>query len=474
MASYKNRLQEFFQKRHLDLPKYETADHGGAFACKILLSDGKSIVSSEFPNKKSAEQDAAAKALQYIEQNESRFAMPAKAISPMLAALHNMNNLAPTPPRESNPLSEISYKNLLQEFMQSRSLGTPKYSTQANGPSHSAVWYCELQIPPHPSYGNLKFVSTTYHNSKTRAEQDAARQACIYFKLSVPESSAPHSQSLPIPQQTSPPQTGRLFPPPNSYESPGYKSPVNATPSGPSPHAPEFRPPGTPLSAVVMPSIGARSLGKVPFSQPQRPIMVPQPSYSISPGLPKDRIFDEGRLQCRRYLERVMKKYEPSDLEFKTITRDFPPHGRYYKGAVYSAYHKRTIMGQDWHLIPEEAEDDAAECLLAMMELLELPSPRAAAAVPDYGRPRTMQESQRTGPIEYQAASTPQENTAETRGSFPGPTVLPTSMSEIEPELTELISNIKKIHFPPPAPRPRMQTNFDGEDDTDQPLFVDQ
>jgi hypothetical protein len=170
-----------------------------------------------------------------------------------------------------------------------------------------------------------------------------------------------------------------------------------------------------------------------------------------------------------------MKKYKPSELEFTTFTKDFPPNGRYFGAKVHSAYHNRTIRSQDYHITPEAAEDDAAECVLVMMELMEFPERRSVLAAPDYGRPRVMQESQQKGPSQYESEqSSPMQNSAEARGSFPGPTVLPTSMSDIEPELSALISNIKKIHFPPPAPRPRHPNFESADDDPDQPLFVEQ
>jgi hypothetical protein len=357
--------------------------------------------------------------------------------------------------------------------MQSRSLGTPKYSTQATGPSHTAVFLCELQIPPHPSFGNLKFVSSTYYNAKTKAEQDAARQACIYFNIIKPEFSTPDSQSIPISQPTSPPQASRPF---AKLQSVG----------GPSPNAPEFRPsvpiPGNLLgigtSSVPIATLlgfGTPSPSLVSaFNEQPYPTAVPQPTYSLPPG-PKDRIHDEGRLHTRRFLENVMKKYKPSELEFTTFTKDFPPNGRYFGAKVHSAYHNRTIRSQDYHITPEAAEDDAAECVLVMMELMEFPERRSVLAAPDYGRPRVMQESQQKGPSQYESEqSSPMQNSAEARGSFPGPTVLPTSMSDIEPELSALISNIKKIHFPPPAPRPRHPNFESADDDPDQPLFVEQ
>jgi len=73
MLSSKNQLQEFFQKRKLDPPFYETesvASDTPRFRSVVILCDGTEFCSDIFPKKKEAEKDAARKALSFIESSD--------------------------------------------------------------------------------------------------------------------------------------------------------------------------------------------------------------------------------------------------------------------------------------------------------------------------------------------------------------------------------------------------------------------
>lgn len=69
--SFKNILQELYQKQKLPLPKYETVrlggrDHRPVFVSKITLFDGQIVEGDQETTKRSSELNAAEKALQLV------------------------------------------------------------------------------------------------------------------------------------------------------------------------------------------------------------------------------------------------------------------------------------------------------------------------------------------------------------------------------------------------------------------------
>lgn len=104
----------------------------------------------------------------------------------------------PDPSRGST--TDISYKNLLQEWLQGRGRGPPTYSSMSEGPSHQAVWISTVTLPS----GMGMFKSEVCIN-KSRAEQEAARKACLHLGIVTPsENNSPTSSP-----QTEHPLAGR-------------------------------------------------------------------------------------------------------------------------------------------------------------------------------------------------------------------------------------------------------------------------
>jgi hypothetical protein len=76
--SSKNRLQEFFQKRGLPLPKYTTSraggpDHKPIWVCQIQLPDGDIVMGSPESSRRAAELSAAEDALTQITGDEEEY-----------------------------------------------------------------------------------------------------------------------------------------------------------------------------------------------------------------------------------------------------------------------------------------------------------------------------------------------------------------------------------------------------------------
>lgn len=72
--SFKNDLQEYFQKRKLPIPTYTTTRAGGVahdprWVAQVTLSDGRIYVSSPYSSKKSAELEAAETAIEALEED---------------------------------------------------------------------------------------------------------------------------------------------------------------------------------------------------------------------------------------------------------------------------------------------------------------------------------------------------------------------------------------------------------------------
>ncbi|KAL3825647.1 hypothetical protein ACJIZ3_021676 [Penstemon smallii] len=157
LQMYKNRLQQYAQKKSLGFPVYtnvvEGPPHLRRFKSKVSL-DGKSFETSEFfTTLKEAEQAAAKVACQ--------------------ALLDGMN-------QEDGLL----YKNLLQEFAQKKGLLCPSYETISSGMSHKPVFVSTVEI------GSNSFRGTEA-NTKKQAEMIAAKIAyhALTKSCSVLESS---------------------------------------------------------------------------------------------------------------------------------------------------------------------------------------------------------------------------------------------------------------------------------------------
>lgn len=126
----KSILQEFCQKSKMSLPVYDTqASYQGnrisGYTCVLTLNDVTYPSDSIYPNKRDAEHSAAAKALASLDP---------------INIMHSPYSIRSQGPLPSPPLSSptfsthsVSYKNLLQEHMQQRSLESPIYDTKTKG-----------------------------------------------------------------------------------------------------------------------------------------------------------------------------------------------------------------------------------------------------------------------------------------------------------------------------------------------------
>jgi hypothetical protein len=74
----------------------------------------------------------------------------------------------------------MNYKNKLQEFCQKDNLGFPIYTST----------YTDLLWKSSVSWNELKFNSTLEHNNKRSAEQDAAKNAYVYFMTNINQCSS--------------------------------------------------------------------------------------------------------------------------------------------------------------------------------------------------------------------------------------------------------------------------------------------
>ncbi|KAL3525516.1 hypothetical protein ACH5RR_013888 [Cinchona calisaya] len=159
---HKNRLQEYAQKSSLPLPVYTTVNEGAQHAPKFratVLVDGTYYTSKEtFSNRKSAEQDAAKIALQYVKPKVNYVGFPVI--------------------REDT----IFCKSILNEYAVKMRLDKPVYNTIRSGGL----------IPVFVS--SLVFNGVSYTGDKGRnkkeAEQLAARAVILSIIDSVDSASA--------------------------------------------------------------------------------------------------------------------------------------------------------------------------------------------------------------------------------------------------------------------------------------------
>lgn len=122
----KSVLHEFCQSHKLSLPQYETeANYDGSalvgFHCVLFVKDEYFTTDHLFSNKRDAEHAVARKALNVLGYY---------ARSPLNTGNTPIHNPAGAP---SYKTPETSYKNLLQEHLQQRSIETPSYETQLTG-----------------------------------------------------------------------------------------------------------------------------------------------------------------------------------------------------------------------------------------------------------------------------------------------------------------------------------------------------
>ncbi|KAH7855764.1 hypothetical protein Vadar_028587 [Vaccinium darrowii] len=141
---YKNRLQNYAQKRNLLLPEYSTEregpPHASRFKSKVTI-DGKSYESPEFTSTlKEAEHAAAKVALESLSVNEVQ------------------------------EIDSGLYKNLLQELAQKEGLDVI-YETNVSGPPHMPTFVSTVVIRGQHFEGQAA-------KSKKEAETNAAKVAC--------------------------------------------------------------------------------------------------------------------------------------------------------------------------------------------------------------------------------------------------------------------------------------------------------
>mgnify|MGYP000443903545 CR=1 FL=1 len=88
MSSSKNRLQEYYQKRGLRLPVYDTTQTGaGLFQSRVTLSTGGTFTGEPSQNKRAAELSAATVALGYLPAEGGRHsALPAAGVPALPAS----------------------------------------------------------------------------------------------------------------------------------------------------------------------------------------------------------------------------------------------------------------------------------------------------------------------------------------------------------------------------------------------------
>jgi dsRNA-specific ribonuclease len=125
----KSVLHEFCQSQKMSLPQYETeASYDGSallgFHCVLVVTDEYFTTDRLYTNKREAEHAVARKALNVFGYY---------ARSPLYTGDTPPIHQAVGTPSFKTP--ETSYKNLLQEHLQQRSIETPDYETQLTGMS---------------------------------------------------------------------------------------------------------------------------------------------------------------------------------------------------------------------------------------------------------------------------------------------------------------------------------------------------
>ncbi|KZV48998.1 hypothetical protein F511_09594 [Dorcoceras hygrometricum] len=147
---YKNRLQQYAQKKDLSLPVYtcesEGPPHARRFKSRVSFN-GKSYETAEFfPTLKEAEHAAAKIACQMLQIDQ---------------------------------IQEASlYKNLLQELTQKRGLLCPTYETIRSGPPHRSVFVSTVEIG-----------SSTFHGDEAKSKKQAEMNAATVAYCALTESS---------------------------------------------------------------------------------------------------------------------------------------------------------------------------------------------------------------------------------------------------------------------------------------------
>ncbi|XP_022980603.1 double-stranded RNA-binding protein 1-like isoform X2 [Cucurbita maxima] len=145
---YKNKLQNFAQKKNLTLPVYtcerDGPPHASRFRCKVEI-DGKTYESPEFHATLKDAENAVAK----------------------VALLSSCQDGV----QEDSGL----YKNLLQEMAQKKGLGLPVYSTSQSGEIHVPVFVSTVKI------GEANFEGEQ-SRTKKQAEMSAAKAAYMSIK----------------------------------------------------------------------------------------------------------------------------------------------------------------------------------------------------------------------------------------------------------------------------------------------------
>lgn len=154
---YKNKLQNFAQKKNLTLPVYtcerDGPPHASRFRCKVEI-DGKTYESPEFHATLKDAENAVAK----------------------VALLSSCQDGV----QEDSGL----YKNLLQEMAQKKGLGLPVYSTSQSGEIHVPVFVSTVKI------GEANFEGEQ-SRTKKQAEMSAAKAAYMSIKEGKSSSTNP-------------------------------------------------------------------------------------------------------------------------------------------------------------------------------------------------------------------------------------------------------------------------------------------
>lgn len=158
----KNTLQHLCQKRGM-IPEYATEypPHEVGYISKVTV-DGKTFSSDVHSSKKAAEAAAARVAIDYLTTNFSESTTGN-------SAMPNLLDMA------------VSYKNLLQEYLQKQKLPLPTFRTMASAEMSGFVSTVSIK--------SADGMSTTYksspHPSKKAAEQNAAAIACQSLNLTA-------------------------------------------------------------------------------------------------------------------------------------------------------------------------------------------------------------------------------------------------------------------------------------------------
>lgn len=105
-------------------------------------------------------------------------------------------------------MTEINYKNKLQELCQKSKQQLPRYTVYSNGPAHITKWIADVTVC------GKKFHTTKSHDKLILAEQEAACIAYNYLQSKATttpiQSTTTNSQPQPITQQLQP-TTPRQF-----------------------------------------------------------------------------------------------------------------------------------------------------------------------------------------------------------------------------------------------------------------------